>query len=642
METSRPLPDSPSIDSPHSAEQDLVRFFELSLDLFAIARFDGFFVRVNSNFTRLLGFPEKEFITRPFLDFVHPGDHAATIYEMSKLSSGLPVVQFRNRYRDIHGDYHWLEWNVRSVVEAGVVYGVARDVTDAKLAEAQRIARIGSWEWRVASNQNWWSDEYYRIFGFWPGQVRPTRESFLERIHPDDLRLIEHWLESVQDKRTPDNFEFRIIRLDGAERTLWSETRIELDAAGELTRVVGTVQDVTEQKLAQAERRLIEQKLLEAQKLESLSVLTGGIAHDFNNLLAAILGSASDVTARLPSESPLRASVDKIVQASERAAGLCRQMLAYSGRGQFVLTDVDVNATLGDLLQLLKGSIGKKAAVKLTLADELPPVRADATQLGQVLMNLLINASEAIGDRPGEIRIATRSRLFERAEFATIFEYADLPAGHYVWLEIADTGCGMDDATRRKIFEPFFSTKFAGRGLGLAATLGIVRGHRGAIRVVSEKGTGTTFHLLLPAQVDPAAVADTARPVAAGAWEGEGKVLIADDDDLVRESTAQMLQTLGFETVLCADGEDALKHFRAAPDSFRFALLDLTMPKLDGVEAFQTLHGLRPKLPVILMSGYNTQDAAGRYSELGLAGFLAKPFRLQDLASCIRRALGVT
>lgn len=628
-------PTPPSAPSP--AELDLVRFFELSLDLFCIANLDGYFLRVNQNFSRLLGHADQEFLTRPFLDFVHPADRAATTAEMSKLMEGLPVVQFRNRYRDSGNEYHWLEWTARSVVEEGLIYAVARDVTEARLAEAQRIARVGSWEWRVAANQNWWSEEYYRLFGYWPGEVKPTREAFMERVHPDDHALIHEWVETVTNRVTPQNFEFRIVRPDGEERILWSESRVELDSAGQLYRVSGTVQDITERKHAQEERRLLEQKLQEAQKLESLGVLTGGIAHDFNNLLAAILGSASLMNAKLPADSSLRSPIDKILQASERAAALCRQMLAYSGRGQLVLADVDLNGVVRGLIELLKMSIGKKAVVKLELAETLPPVRADASQLGQVVMNLVINASESLADRSGRIRIATGARFVDRAELASFNAGHDLPDGDYVFLEVADTGCGMDESTRRKIFEPFFTTKFAGRGLGLAAVLGIVRSHRGAIQVVSEPGQGTTFQLLLPAC--PGSVVADPRPPKLDDWQGEGLVLLADDDDLVRESTAQMLQTLGFRTALAADGDEALVRFRAAPDSFRFVLLDLTMPKLDGEEVFRTLQGLRPKLPVVLMSGYNPHDAAGRFAGLELAGFLAKPFRLEELAACIRTAL---
>lgn len=626
------------IETPSAGPQlELVRFFELSLDLFCIANLDGYFLRVNANFSRILGYAEEELVTRPFLDFVHPDDRTATIAEMGKLLSGLPVVRFRNRYIDNRNEYRWFEWMAHSVPSEGVVYAVARDVTEARLAEAQRIARVGSWEWRIASDQRWWSDEYYRILGLRPEEESPTRETFFRRAHPDDRELIQKWTQEVLTSTNPRSFEYRIIRPDGMERILWTEARLERDAEGKPYRLLGTSQDITENRRAQEEKEKLERKLQEAQKLESLGILAGGIAHDFNNLLSAVIGNAGLLGLKLPADSPLRVFHSNILQASERAAALCRQMLAYSGRGRFVLAALDLNRSLRELLGLLNMSIGKKVELQLDLAPSLPLVMADATQIGQVMMNLVINASEAIGDRTGRICVSTGVRSVKPLAQNPADLSHDLPEGDYVVFEVRDTGCGMDDATRRKIFEPFFTTKFTGRGLGLAAVLGIVRGHSGVIQVESEIGVGSTFRMLLPTNSGSTIESGTAEKP--GSLRGEGAILVVDDDPLVCETASLMLRSLGFRVTGAADGDEALIRFRESPDSLRLVLLDLTMPKLDGEEVFRTIHALRPQLPVVLMSGFSEQEATARFAGAGLAGFLAKPFRLEELTSAVRVAL---
>jgi CheY-like chemotaxis protein len=295
-----------------------------------------------------------------------------------------------------------------------------------------------------------------------------------------------------------------------------------------------------------------------------------------------------------------------------------------------VLGCLDVNQLVKEMLELLQVSISKKATLHLNLAKQLPAVLADAPQLHQVVMNLVLNASEAIGDQPGVIRICTGSR-------------PPGPEGSesgYVCLEVTDTGCGMDEATRARIFEPFFTTKFTGRGLGLAAVQGIVRGHKGAIEVESVPGRGSTFRLLLPAVREAVEPRQQALP-SSQSWQGEGTVLVADDEGWVRDVTARLLRSLGFQVLLAQDGEEALTRWQAAADEVRLVLLDLTMPKLDGEETFRVLHLLRPDLPVVLMSGFSEHEAAGRFGGKGLAGFLAKPFRLADLAERVRAALEV-
>jgi PAS domain S-box-containing protein len=408
-------------------------------------------------------------------------------------------------------------------------------------------------------------------------------------------------------------------------------TKIPLkDVRGQVTGIVGICRDITERKRAEDEKQLLEHKFQETQKLESLGVLAGGIAHDFNNLLTGILGNASLARLELVPESPLHSYLEQIEISSQRAADLCKQMLAYSGKGRFVIQRIDLSALVQETLHLLQLSISKKAVLKLQLTEPLSAVMADATQLRQIIMNLVMNASDAIGEKSGLITISTSTMRADRQYLGDLVGAPDLAPGEYVILEVTDNGCGMSAETRAKIFEPFFTTKFTGRGLGLAAVLGIVRGHKGALKVYSELGRGSTFRLLLPAA--GAATADTKvdhRPILH--WRGHGTVLVIDDEDSVRMVASKMLRTLGFEVLTATDGEQGLRVYRAHSDGIAAVLLDLTMPRMDGEETFRELRRIRGEACVILMSGFNEQEAAARFVGKGLAGFLQKPFTPDEL-----------
>ena len=390
---------------------------------------------------------------------------------------------------------------------------------------------------------------------------------------------------------------------------------------------------------AEAERIKLERKLLETQKLESLGVLAGGIAHDFNNLLTGILGNSSLASLELAESSPIHDYLGQINQSSLRAADLCKQMLAYSGRGRFVVQKIDLNRLVDETTHLLQVSISKHAMMQFNFAAGLPSIEADATQLRQVVMNLVINASEAIGAKSGVIGLTTGLVRADRAYLGGTFAAQDLAEGNYVTLEVSDNGCGMNAETLARIFDPFFSTKFTGRGLGLAAVLGIMRGHHGALKVYSEPGRGTTFKLLFPCA---AGVADPTRPViqAKPSWRGQGKVLVVDDEETIRTTALRMLKVLGFESELASNGREAVEALRAKPGSYALVLLDLTMPVMDGEQAFTELRQVQPDLRVVLMSGYNRQEAVARFTGKGLASFLQKPFSMEALTEVMQGVLG--
>jgi len=383
-----------------------------------------------------------------------------------------------------------------------------------------------------------------------------------------------------------------------------------------------------------SERKRTTEALAQTQKLESLAVLAGGIAHDFNNLLVGILGNAGLALMELSPASPARPTIEAIEIAGQRAAELARQMLAYSGRGRFLVEDVELNSLVEEMAHLLRVSIGKGVRLTFRLANDLPAVQADATQLRQVVMNLVVNASDAIGDSDGVVSISTSSIEATKELLADTYLSPELPAGRYVVVDVTDTGSGMDPETLSRVFDPFFTTKFTGRGLGLAAVLGIMRGHRGAIKVQSEPGQGTTFRLLLPAVLGVPQLAEPKKP--AGAWRGAGTVLVVDDEPTVRAVTSRAVSAFGFTPLEAVDGLAGLEAFTEHADEIVCVLLDMTMPRMNGEETFVAIKKVRPDARIILMSGYTEQDATERFSGRGLSGFIQKPYELRTLREMLQ------
>jgi PAS domain S-box-containing protein len=461
----------------------------------------------------------------------------------------------------------------------------------------------------------------------------------LVAVVADDVPVLSRLL--AEARATPGRSRvgapLRVAHADGRVVELQA-TFIDLTHVPAVGGVVMTAHDVTAQRRAERERARLQAQVQHAQKLESLGVLAGGIAHDFNNLLVAIMGNVSLAQLELHPGHPAAAYLAEVELATQRAADLARQMLAYSGRGRFVVEPVDVSRLIEDMQHLLQVSVSKKAVLKLNLAAGLPLIEAEPTQLRQIAMNLVTNASEAIGDRSGIITITTGAMECDRSYLRESYLDDDLPEGVYVYIEVADTGVGMDAATREKIFDPFFTTKFAGRGLGLASVLGIIRGHRGAIKVYSELGRGTTIKALFPTNGKHQPRAAEAR-AAEPAERGEGTVLVVDDEETVRATTRRLLERGGYRVLTATDGRDALRVFRQHQDAVDVVLLDMTMPHLDGSECYRELRRIRGDVRVLLTSGYNEQEAVSKFAGKGLAGFLQKPFRMKELLEAVARAM---
>jgi PAS domain S-box-containing protein len=639
-----------------AARQELSKYFNLSLDLLCISSPDGRFLRVNPSWERLLGYPSSQLEGAKFLDFVHPDDVEATLGAMSRLATGQTVVDFQNRYRNADGSWRWLEW-CSTPDEQGLVHAVARDITrrqhdETALRAAERaaarsreqllsvaeLAHIGHFTLDPETQTIAWTPELFRILGFDPDTFSPTLDAWRKSVHAEDASAVEAAVEAAARHQTASRTHCRIRRPSGEVRYCLAIIEGDVDPSGK-SHVIGLVQDLTDSRRAEEEQRKLEQQVMQSQKLESLGVLAGGIAHDFNNLLTSILGNSDLARSELSPASSACVYLEDIEKVTRRAADLCRQMLAYSGKGRFVVRPLSLNDVVREMAYLLSVSISKKVVIKYNFYADLPSVMADGTQMSQVVMNLITNASEAIAEMSGVVTLTTGVMDCDDAYLqGAVGDGGTHAAGQYVYLEVSDTGCGMDQETMSRIFDPFFTTKFTGRGLGLAAVMGIVRGHKGALRVYSEKGQGTTFKVLLPAHHQPAkAVGSSGGPPKE--WSGHGLVLLVDDEESIRSMGRRILERAGFEVVTAADGFQAVEVFLRHREKVRMVVLDMTMPHLDGEACFRELRRVDPNVKVVMTSGYNEQDVINRFVGKGLAGFVQKPYSASDLLSKVEEVL---
>jgi PAS domain S-box-containing protein len=394
------------------------------------------------------------------------------------------------------------------------------------------------------------------------------------------------------------------------------------------------LEDITRRKQEEEERKTFEQQFQETQRLESLGVLAGGIAHDFNNLLAIIMGNC-DLAKMNPEK--LTNNLDAIEKASERAAALCRQMLEYAGHTQTAKTHVDIRSLVDDMVGLMKSTSNKKIVIKPVIAPNIPFIHGDASQIRQILMNLITNATEAIGENQGAIEVMLTKTLVDADQQEKDHLSRVIPDGTYVCLEVTDNGCGMNEETRRRIFEPFFTTKFTGRGLGLSATLGIISGHDGALQLFSQPGKGTTFKIYLPALVkDTENDESHQQGTASVTWQGNGTILLVEDEDQVREIAKTMLGVFGFEVIEAVNGREALDLYQKNTAEIKLVITDIGMPIMDGYELFFELKKLSPGLPIMISSGFGNKAIGSKISPEDIAGIISKPFNLSQLQEALK------
>lgn len=625
---------------------------ENALDAVITIDHEGKVLSWNREAAVIFGWSEQETIGRPLSELIVPSRYQGGHREALQRVVSAEVTELAGKRTELiahrrNGEEFPVELSVIPYAMDDKHYFTAfiRDVSEQvkteqgrrenvrRLNEAQEIAGIGSWELDLVADELTWSDQTYRIFEIDKNQFGASYEAFLDAIHPDDREKVNKAYTDSLETREPYEVSHRLLMKDGRIKYVQEccESYFD-DERGIPLRSIGTVQDVTALVESQQRREAERGKMEHVQRLESLGVLAGGIAHDFNNILTSLLGNAGLAINKLPDTSPAHEYLKRIISGSHKAADLCKQMLAYSGKGKFVVKPINLSELVEEMNQLLKVTVAKNIVLRLDLDKQIPAIDADVTQMQQVIMNLVINASEAIGEKSGAISIATGVTRVDEQYLSTMFLDERLKEGRYVYLEVSDTGCGMDKATKEKLFEPFFTTKFAGRGLGMAAILGIIRGHRGAIKVYTELGKGTTFKVLFPCS-DQAPVPLTEEQKRIAAWHGDGAVLIVDDEESIREVASAMLENLGIEPLTAADGVEGVEMFKQHHERIRVVLLDMTMPKMNGEDAFSEMCRIDPEVKVILSSGYNEQDATNRFAGKGLAGFLQKPYSEEELTA---------
>ena len=491
--------------------------------------------------------------------------------------------------------------------------------TQEQLLRAQRMAHIGYWTFDVATERLRWSEETYAILGVRKGDFAGTFAAFASFLHADDAILLRHTFDRMITDRAPATLDFRVVRPGPEERVLQSVAEPVLDAAGRLVGIRGIVQDVTS-------RVRLEEQLRQSQKMEAVGSLAGGIAHDFNNLLTVILGLGSDVAESLPEGSQVRADVEEIVVTARRAEGLTRQILAFARKQVSDPISLDLNETISRATKLLERLIGEHIAVKLSLAPGLPHVQADPRQLEQVLMNLAVNARDAMASG-GTLAIST-------------FTLPPAPGARHgrVELVVRDTGTGMDPDTRARAFDPFFSTKGPGRGtgLGLAVVHGIIQQCGGTVSIDSTPGRGTAVRMVLPAGGPPSAPAAVDAPTRP-APPAEGRtILLVEDEETVRRIAARCLERAGYRVLAVGDGEDALRLAAATP-RIDLLLTDVVMPGMSGPRLADHLRAARPELPVLFMSGFSRDLPESLAPPPG--ALLQKPFSPETLAARVAETL---
>jgi two-component system cell cycle sensor histidine kinase/response regulator CckA len=598
------------------------------------------FVSVGAS--RLLGYPSSDDRQKAFWPrYVHPDDRERLVAEALDALKSNEVVRLEHRMLSADGRILWFRDSLHPVAGAhgapARLRGVMTDITESRRAQEslieseERFRKIAD----AAPVLIWARDEQGQVtyvnkqaLAYHGRSLEQLRgKGWMDLVHADDRERVRSAVtESVASQRDY-QMEFRQLRADGEFRWMLS-TAVPRFAGSEYAGHIGTVVDITQLKHDQEQG-------LAAQKLESLGVLAGGVAHDFNNLLGSILADSELLLADLPEGSPAHEGINRINGVAIRAAEIVRELMTFAGQENPSFEPVDVSSLVREMLELLKVSISKRAVLSIELAEGLPPVLANASQLRQIVMNLITNASEALGQGSGVIAVSSDLVVIG----PDVTERSDLTEGEYVRLKVSDTGCGMTREIQDKIFDPFFTTKFTGRGLGLAAVQGIVRSHRGAIQLTSAPGAGTRFEVLLPRSQGVPEPLPVPPPEPVGRVASlTGTVLMVDDEEMLRVAVSRMLRKKGFSVIEAGDGHTALDLFRAKAAEIGVILLDMTLPGLSGRKLFEELRRIRPDVRVILTTAYSKEMAANAVGSPQAWGFIRKPYHIADLITMLQSA----
>jgi len=601
---------------------------------------DGHFLEVSRDCQKIWGFRPEELVGLNFLDFIHPDDRLR-VRQLTEAARAGDLTSSDARCLNKDGNPVHLMWKVAWLPRENVWSVMVREFLDRK-EHAEKLAAVEELEafkraldehaivavTDAAGRITYVNDKFCAISKYEREELLGRDHRIINSHHHPKSFFANLWNTILAGRVWKG--EIRNRAKDGS--FYWVDTTIVpfLGPDGKPVQFVAIRADITERKVG-------EESIRQSQKLESLGILAGGIAHDFNNLLTSILGNCNLASMVLPQESPALPYLDQIEKATMRAADLSRQMLAYAGKGKVAIGRVDMNRLVHEMTELLSVSLSKKALIRYDLAPVLPEIMADPTQMQQVVMNLVTNASEAIPEGVnGAITLRTGELMVEKAYITVTSLPVGLNPGRYVTLEVSDTGCGMTPEVIARIFDPFFTTKFTGRGLGLSALLGIVRSHGGGLKVYSEPGKGTSMKVFLPA-ADPVGLEGL--PAIPAPWRGTGTLLVVDDETDARAVARAMGTHLGFQVVEASDGEEAVAVFQRRKGEFTLVLMDLTMPRMDGREAFLRMREIDPSVPVVLTSGFSENDAVSDFAGRGLAGFLPKPYQRSQFDQIMRQAM---
>ena len=603
----------------------------------------GVFQSVGTGCAALWGIAPRELLGTQFLDLVDPREAAGVRRILEETRAGGPLEPHQTLFLKREGDPVRLVWRMARSAAGGLWYGLARPYVERngpdpgtggpvhelevfkKALDEHAIVAITDARGRIT----YVNDKFEAISKFPREELLGQDHRIINSGHHPRSFFTELW-GTIKAGRVWKG-EIKNKAKDGT--FYWVDTTIVpyLDAQGHPFQFVAIRADITQRKQG-------EEAIRQSQKLESLGILAGGIAHDFNNLLTTILGNCNLASMVVEPGSPACPHLEQIEKASIRAADLTRQMLAYAGKGKIMTLRVNLNYLVQEMTELLAVSISKKAAIRLELAAALPEVLADPAQMQQLVMNLVTNASEALGAAAGSITLRTGLQNLDRVYLATLCPAIPIPPGRYVVLEVSDTGCGMGKDMVDLIFDPFYTTKFTGRGLGLSALMGILRTHGGSIKVYSEPGVGTSMKLFLPAMEGEEE--ERSEPVAAVPAQARGTLLVVDDEAPARAVACALAAAMGLAVLEAGDGAEGLELFQRRRGEVTLVLMDLTMPRMDGREAFQRMKAIDPSVPVVLTSGYNETFAVSDFNGGELAAFLPKPYNRTQFEAVVQKALG--